>query len=116
MARPEVAGKKTGRRLLDFPALKERGIPWTREHLARLEAAGKFPMHIDVGENSRAWFEDEVDDFLYEKAAERDAKVEARRQAALTEAGADLEATRAHGGATRDDSDDIEHVAAQPQP
>jgi prophage regulatory protein len=72
--RPEVTGKKTGRRLLDFQALKGRGIPWSRVHLARLEAAGKFPLHIDVGENSVAWFEDEIDDFLEMKAAERDAK------------------------------------------
>jgi prophage regulatory protein len=74
MARPEVTGKKTGRRLLDYQALRERGIPWTRVHLGRLEAAGKFPLHINVGDNSTAWFEDEVDDFLEAKAAERDAK------------------------------------------
>jgi prophage regulatory protein len=77
MSRPEVAGRKTGRRLLDYQALRARGIPWTRVHLARLEMVGKFPMHIDVGENSSAWFEDEVDDFLEMKAAERDAKARA---------------------------------------
>ena len=72
--RPEVTGRKTGRRLLDYRALKDRGIPWTRIHIGRLEAAGKFPLHIDVGEQLDAWFEDEVDDFLEMKAAERDAK------------------------------------------
>jgi prophage regulatory protein len=72
MTRPEVTGRKTGRRLLDYQALKERGIPWTRVHLGRLEAAGKFPQHIDVGDNSIAWFEDEIDDFLEQKAAARD--------------------------------------------
>jgi prophage regulatory protein len=77
-AHPDVTGRKTGRRLLDFQALKGRGIPWSRVHLARLEAAGKFPLHIDVGENSTAWFEDEIDDFLEAKAAERDAKAAAR--------------------------------------
>ena len=78
MARPEPTGKKTGRRLLDFQALKERGIPWTRVHLGRLEAAGKFPLHIDVGENSVAWFEDEIDDFP------RNESGRARRQGAPT--------------------------------
>jgi prophage regulatory protein len=89
MARREVTGKKTGRRLLDYQGLKERGIPWTRVHLARLEAVGKFPLHIDVGDNSIAWFEDEVDDFLEAKAAERDAKVRA------------LEATKEHNNLER---------------
>ena len=72
MTRPEATGKKTGRRLLDYQALRERGIPWSRVHIARLEAAKKFPLHIDIGENSSAWFEDEIDDFLEAKAAERD--------------------------------------------
>ena len=74
MARPEVPAKRTGRRLLTFSDLKELGIPWTRVHVGRLEAAGKFPQHIDLGENSIAWFEDEIDDFLEAKAAARDAK------------------------------------------
>jgi prophage regulatory protein len=77
-ARPEVTSKKPGRRLLDFQALKGRGIPWSRVHLARLEAAGKFPLHVDIGENTVGWFEDEVDDFIETKAAERDAKAAAR--------------------------------------
>jgi prophage regulatory protein len=76
--RPEVTGKKSGRRLLDYQALRERGIPWSRIHIGRLEAAGKFPLHIDLGENSIAWFEDEIDDHLEKKAAERDAKVAER--------------------------------------
>jgi prophage regulatory protein len=71
MARPEVSGKRTGRRLLTFADLKARGIPWTRMHIGRLEAAEKFPQHIDLAENSIAWFEDEIDDFLEAKAAAR---------------------------------------------
>ena len=72
MGRPEVTGKKTGRRLLDYQALRERGIPWSRVHIARLEAARKFPLHINLGENSVAWFEDEIDDLLEAKATARD--------------------------------------------
>ena len=72
MARPEVTGKRTGRRLLTFADLKARGIPWTRMHIGRLEAAGKFPQHLDLAENSIAWFEDEIDDFLEAKAAARE--------------------------------------------
>jgi prophage regulatory protein len=69
--RPEVTGKRTGRRLLTFSDLKARGIPWSRVHIGRLETAGKFPQHIDIGENTIAWFEDEIDDLLERKAAER---------------------------------------------
>jgi len=72
MARPEVSSRRTGRRLLTFADLKARGIPWTRMHVGRLEAAGKFPQHIDLGGNSIAWFEDEIDDFLEAKAAARE--------------------------------------------
>jgi prophage regulatory protein len=72
----EAPDKKTGRRLLDYPALRGRGIRWSRVHIGRLEAAKRFPRHIDVGGNTIAWFEDEIDDFLEMKAAERDAKVE----------------------------------------
>ena len=79
MARPEVTGKKTGRRLLDYQALRERGIPWSRVHIARLEAAKKFPLHIDLGANSIAWFEDEIDAFLEEKVAERERRKTACR-------------------------------------
>jgi len=71
-ARPEITGRRIGRRLLTFFDLKARGIPWTRVHVGRLEAAGKFPQHINVGDNRIAWFEDEIDDFLEAKAAERD--------------------------------------------
>jgi len=72
MARPEVSSRRTGRRLLTFADLKARGIPWTRMHVGRLEAARKFPLHIDLGENTVAWFEDEIDDFLEAKAAARE--------------------------------------------
>jgi len=54
MARPEVTGKKTGRRLLDYQALRERGIPWSRVHIARLEAAGKFPLCTSISARTRS--------------------------------------------------------------
>jgi prophage regulatory protein len=95
--RPEVTGRKSGRRLLDYQALRERGIPWSRIHVGRLEAAGKFPLHIDLGENSIAWFEDEIDDHLEKKAAERDAKV-AERAAKAQALVADTECRRQFPG------------------
>jgi prophage regulatory protein len=89
MARPEVTGK--GRRLLTYQGLRARGIPWSRVHIARLEAARKFPLHVDLGENTIAWFEDEIDDFLEMKAVERDAKARARVNSATETANGDPE-------------------------
>jgi prophage regulatory protein len=59
------------RRLLSYRDLKARGIKFSRVHLRRLEDAGKFPRHIDIGENTVGWFEDEIDDLLEAKAAAR---------------------------------------------
>ncbi len=71
MSLSETNSRRVGRRLVPYPGLKERGIPFTRVHLRRLEGAGKFPQHIDLGENTIAWFEDELDAFIEQKAAAR---------------------------------------------
>jgi prophage regulatory protein len=70
-ARPEITGRRTGRRLLTFADLKERGIPWSRVHVRRLELSGQFPQHIEMGENTICWFEDEIDEFIEAKARAR---------------------------------------------
>jgi len=67
MSLSESTARRAGRRLVPYPALKERGIPFTRVHLRRLEEAGLFPRHIDLGENTIAWFEDEIDDLIERK-------------------------------------------------
>jgi prophage regulatory protein len=59
-------------RVLDLSDLKAKGIKYTRVHIARLERAKKFPKHINLGRNRTAWIEEEVDEWLREKAAERD--------------------------------------------
>ena len=37
------------------------GIPYTPQHIARLEAAGEFPKRIKLGQNRVAWVSSEVD-------------------------------------------------------
>jgi prophage regulatory protein len=60
------------RRLLIYPQLRqEKGIPYTPEHLARLEKLGKFPQKIKMSYRQVAWFEDEIDAWLEELAAAR---------------------------------------------
>jgi prophage regulatory protein len=52
-------------RLLTFPELKSRkGISYTRQFVARLEARGEFPRRVQTGPNSIAWLEHEVDAWI----------------------------------------------------
>ncbi|MFZ5693937.1 MAG: helix-turn-helix transcriptional regulator [Pseudomonadota bacterium] len=56
-------------RVLTLKQLRDRGLTYSRQHIGRLEAAGKFPKRIKLGENGRiGWFEYQVDRFLIERA------------------------------------------------
>ena len=62
-------------RFITFNELKPlKGISWTRMHLDRLEKAGRFPKRVHLSRQSIAWVESEIDDFLAERLAERDAR------------------------------------------
>jgi prophage regulatory protein len=59
-------------KLVSYPELKSRyGISFSRNHIRRLEKAGKFPMHVDVGDARIGWLEHEVTDHLAERVARR---------------------------------------------
>jgi prophage regulatory protein len=61
-------------RLLTFPELRsKKGIPYTRQHLSRLEKAGLFPRRVQLSASRVAWIEDEVDARIEALAAEREA-------------------------------------------
>jgi prophage regulatory protein len=49
------------------------GIPYTPQHIARLEVAGQFPKRIKLGQNRVAWILSEVEDWLDQRIAKRDA-------------------------------------------
>ncbi len=49
------------------------GIPYSPQHIARLEAAGKFPKRVQLGQNRVAWLLKEVEEWLNERIAKRDA-------------------------------------------
>ena len=49
------------------------GIPYSPQHIARLEAAGKFPKRIRLGQNRVVWLLKEVEEWLDERIAKRDA-------------------------------------------
>jgi prophage regulatory protein len=60
------------RKLIRFEGLKERGIPFSRVHIARLMKEGRFPRKIMIGANTVSWDEAEVDQYISDRVAERD--------------------------------------------
>jgi prophage regulatory protein len=59
-------------RMLDISDLRERGIKFSRQHLHRLVASGKFPKPVKIGENTNAWPEAEIDAYLKACVRKRD--------------------------------------------
>jgi prophage regulatory protein len=60
-------------RFLRYGDLKTaKGVPFSRQHLYKLMAAGLFPQAIYLGKQTKGWVEAEVDKWLTDKIAERD--------------------------------------------
>jgi prophage regulatory protein len=57
-------------RFLPYDQLKHL-VPFTRQHLKRLEDAGTFPRRVQIGANRVAWREDEIVSWADERSAER---------------------------------------------
>lgn len=49
-----------------------RMTSYSRAHLDRLEADGRFPKRVRLGQARVAWVESEVEDWIAERIAERD--------------------------------------------
>jgi predicted DNA-binding transcriptional regulator AlpA len=65
------------RRLLRLSAVQER-IPYSRSTILRLEREGRFPRKVKLSptagaKGAIAWYEDEVDAYAEELAAQREA-------------------------------------------
>jgi len=63
-------------RLLSFPELKPRGIPWCRDHLRRKAKKGTFPAPVLISQSRIAWVEAEIEEWIAQRVAERDGKVD----------------------------------------
>lgn len=60
-------------KLLSYEELRsEKGIPYSKVHIWRLERAGKFPKRVRLGAARHAWIACEIDDWLTVRMAERD--------------------------------------------
>lgn len=58
-------------RLLSKKQVREI-VLYSPQHIARLEAAGKFPKRVRLGQGRVGWVEGEVLDWLNARLAERD--------------------------------------------
>jgi len=58
-------------RILSKRQLKEL-VLYSPQHIARLEAAGRFPTRVQLGHNRVGWIEQEVLDWLQQRIDARD--------------------------------------------
>jgi len=58
-------------RLLSKKQVREH-VLYSPAHIARLEAAGKFPKRIRLGQGRVGWLEHEVQDWIAQRVSERD--------------------------------------------
>jgi prophage regulatory protein len=67
-------------KLLDWDGLRERGIMFSKTHANRLIKQGRFPKPVKLGYSTIAWVASEIDEYIANKIAERDAKCGAQPQ------------------------------------
>jgi prophage regulatory protein len=53
----------------------QKGIPYSKAHIWRLERDNKFPRRIRMGASRHGWLEEEIDGWLAARAAARDEEV-----------------------------------------
>jgi predicted DNA-binding transcriptional regulator AlpA len=64
---PERARPPPGKDLLSYCDLKSLGLPWSRTHLYRVIAAGRFPRPISTGPNTydrKMWLRTDYENWL----------------------------------------------------
>jgi prophage regulatory protein len=54
-----------------------KGIPFSRQHIRRLQKALKFPLSVSFGDNTEVFIEEDIDRWTADRIAERDAKAAA---------------------------------------
>lgn len=59
-------------KLLSYDELRpQKGIPYSKVHIWRLEREGRFPKRVPLGANRHGWVDTEIDDWLVARAASR---------------------------------------------
>jgi len=59
-------------KLLDYGALQDRGIRYSKPHLWRLWTAGKFPKPVKLSTSRHVWLESDIDAWIERRVTERD--------------------------------------------
>ena len=67
-----VTMQKIDRMLVSKKELKLIGIPYSFQHIARLEKAGQFPKRVVLGQCRVAWVYAEVCKWIEDRVAKRD--------------------------------------------
>jgi prophage regulatory protein len=60
-------------KILSRDDLKDKGVPYSTVHIWRLEKRGEFPRRVPLGRARHGWVEDEIDDWIASRIAQRDA-------------------------------------------
>jgi prophage regulatory protein len=60
--------------LIPYEALRAKCITYSKPHLWRLEKANKFPKRVPIGAGRYGYVEEEIDAYIAQKIAERDAR------------------------------------------
>jgi prophage regulatory protein len=62
--------------LIDWDGLRDKGIPYSREHIQRLMRNRKFPRAVKLSDGPTSpnfWLENEIDQFIEDRIAARGA-------------------------------------------
>lgn len=63
-------------RILSYNDLSaDKGITYSKAHLWRLEREGRFPKRVPLGGARHGWLDSEIDEWLAECVAHRDATI-----------------------------------------
>jgi prophage regulatory protein len=57
-------------RIIDWKELKKT-VPYSRQHIGRLEVDGQFPQRVQLGHSRVGWVESEVQDWIQQRIDRR---------------------------------------------
>jgi len=58
-------------KLLDYAALQDPGIRYSKPDLSRLWTGGKFPKPVQLSASRNAWLESDIEAWIESRVAER---------------------------------------------